>query len=35
MERELQDDEETLSLQPGQVEAKDLDLDTHSNVTEI
>ena len=35
VEREFQDDEDILSLQPGQVEARDLDLDTHSNLSEI
>ena len=35
VERELQDDNDILSLQPGQVEARDLDLDTHSNMSEI
>ena len=35
VEREFQDDEDILSLQPGQVEARDLDLDTHSNMSEI
>ena len=35
VERKFQDDEDILCLQPGQVEARDLDLDTHSNVSEI
>ena len=35
MEREFQDDEDILSLQPGQVKARDLDLDTHSNLPKI
>ena len=33
--REFQDDEDILSLQLGQVEARDLDLDTHINVSVI
>ena len=35
MEREFQDNEDILSLQPGQIEGRDLDLETHSNVSEV
>ena len=35
VEREFQDNEDILSLQPGQIEARDLNLDTHYNVPEI